>query len=195
MNKSNKLTGKDLVNVGIYTAIYFAIMMIAGFLGFIPIMIPLLTVICPLLGGIPFMLFLSKTKKFGMVTIFSILVGVLMAVAGMGIYVIGASIVFGIIADLIFKSGNYASGKKSVLGYAVFCIWIFGNEMPFFVNRAGQFEALAEGFGQEYADALTTIMPMWIAPVLIAACFGFGIVGAFIGKSVCKKHFIRAGIV
>ena len=195
MNKSNKLTGKDLVNVGIYSAIYFAIMMLAGFLGFVPIFIPLLTVICPILGGIPFMLFLSKTKKFGMITIFSILIGVLMAVAGMGVYVIAASIIFGILGDLIFKSGNYSSSKKSVLGYAVFSIWVFGNEMPFFVNRAGQFEALAEGFGQEYADALTTIMPTWIAPVLILACFVSGIIGAFIGKAVCKKHFSRAGIV
>lgn len=195
MNKENKLTGKDLVNIGIYTAIYFAMMLITGFLGFIPIFIPLLTVICPILGGIPFMLFLSKTKKFGMVTIFSTLVGLLMCVTGMGIYVIAASFVFGLLADLIFKSGNYVSAKKSIWGYAVFCIWVFGNEMPFFVNRQGQFEQLAEGFGPEYAEALTTLMPMWIAPVLVIACFVCGIIGAYLGKAICKKHFNRAGIV
>ncbi len=43
--KNNKLTGKDLVTVGIYTALYFVVGMGAGFLGFFPIFIPLLTVI------------------------------------------------------------------------------------------------------------------------------------------------------
>ena len=34
--------------------------------------------ICPIVGGIPFMLFLTKTKKFGMITIMGILMGLVM---------------------------------------------------------------------------------------------------------------------
>ena len=33
----NKLQGKDLINVGIFTAIYFVVMMAIAMLGFIPI--------------------------------------------------------------------------------------------------------------------------------------------------------------
>ena len=69
MKNLNKLEGKDLVNIGIYCAIFFIIVMVVSFLGFIPVMIPLLTVFCPLAGGIPFMLFLTKVKKFGMIFI------------------------------------------------------------------------------------------------------------------------------
>lgn len=46
----------------------------------------------------------------------------------------------------------------------------------------------------EYAATLNTYMPMWIAPILLVACFVFGIVGGLIGKAICKKHFQRAGI-
>lgn len=76
---NTKLTGKDLVTVGIYTAIYFVSMMIVGFLGFIP----LLAVLVPFLGGIPFMLFLSKTNKFGMIILFSTIIVFLMFATGM----------------------------------------------------------------------------------------------------------------
>ena len=52
----NKLQGKDLINVGIFTAIYFVVMMAIAMLGFIRIFLPLLIVLVPLIGGIVMML-------------------------------------------------------------------------------------------------------------------------------------------
>lgn len=63
--KNEKLKGKDLINVGIFSAIYFVIVMAIAMTGFIPVMLPLLAVFVPVLGGIPFMLFLTKVKKPG----------------------------------------------------------------------------------------------------------------------------------
>lgn len=57
MNTSGKLKGKDLINIGIYAAIYCVIMTAVAMLGFIPIMMPMLCVLVPLLGGIPYMLY------------------------------------------------------------------------------------------------------------------------------------------
>ena len=65
---NNKLQGKDLINIGIFTAIYFIVIFAAASIGFIPIFIPLISVIVPLVGGIPMMLFFSKIKKFGMMS-------------------------------------------------------------------------------------------------------------------------------
>lgn len=193
--KKQKLVGKDLVTIGIYTAIYFIVIMAVAFLGFIPVFIPLLSVLVPLIGGIPFMLFLSKTKKFGMITIFSTLNGLLMFLTGMGIYAVFTGLIFGFIADMIVKSGNYKSVSKSLWGYSVFSIWLFGNFMPFYIGRQSQFEMLTQGYGKEYANALETLMPIWLAPVLLICCFVFGAIGGFLGKKICKKHFERAGIV
>ena len=61
---SNKLQAKDLINVGVFTAIYFVIFFAGMMLGYIPIFIPLLGLVCPILCGIPFMLYLTKVKKF-----------------------------------------------------------------------------------------------------------------------------------
>ena len=42
---NNKLQGKDLINIGIFTAIYFIVIFAAASIGFIPIFIPLISVI------------------------------------------------------------------------------------------------------------------------------------------------------
>ena len=193
--KNNRLTGKDLVTVGIYTALYFVVGMGAGFLGFFPIFIPLLTVIVPVLGGIPFMLFASKVKKFGMITLLSAINGICMFAAGMGPYVAGTGIVFGLLADFLIKSGEYKSAKKMLLGYALFSLWLFGNYIPFYIGREAQFAMLISGYGEEYARALETLMPLAFAPVMFIAPFVAGLIGGFLGKAVCKKHFERSGIL
>ena len=109
-----KLNGKDLINIGIFSAIYFVIVFITAMLGMVPILYPMLTVICPLVGGVVYMLFLTKVKKFGMIWIMSILMGILMLISGMSWYALAIGVFSGLIADLIFKSGNYGSSVKGV---------------------------------------------------------------------------------
>lgn len=192
---TNRIEAKDLINVGIFTVLYFVLSMAVAMLGFIPIFIPLLAVLCPLVGGIPFMLFLTRVKKFGMITIMSIVLGILMAVGGMGIMALPISIVTGLCADLICRSGKYASANKCLLGYGVFSIWVVGNFLPIYMNREGYAANLiTSGYGAEYADALMRMMPGWYLPVSVVVCFVCGILGGLIGRALLKKHFIRAGI-
>lgn len=194
--KNERMNAKDLMTVGLFTAIIFILSMAAGMLGFIPILIPFLTVIVPLLCGIPFMLFLTKTKKFGMITIMGTLCGFLLGIMGMGVYWVTATgVIAGFCADLIFRSGNYASAKKGVLSHAVFSQWAFGSMIPIVVTRDAYFAKLINGgYGEEYANALMRYVPDWSLVPILAAGFIAGIVGALIGKAVLKKHFVRAGI-
>ena len=128
----NKLQGKDLINVGIFTAIYFVVMMAIAMLGFIPIFLPLLIVLVPLIGGIVMMLYYSKVQKFGMVSLTGLICGILMLLTGMGYWSIITGAVFGVLADLVLKSGDYKSAKKSILGYAVFSLWMVGTYIPMY---------------------------------------------------------------
>ena len=60
----NRLQGKDLINIGIFTAIYFIVIFAAASIGFIPIFIPLISVIVPLVGRHPHdAVFTPKFKK------------------------------------------------------------------------------------------------------------------------------------
>jgi len=193
MKNENKLKGKDLINIGIYAAIYCVIMTCIAMLGYIPIMMPLLAVFCPLVGGIPMMLFYTKTKKFGMITIMSVIIGIYLWVTGMGIYPAIFGVVFGFLADLVAKSGGYKSFAKTVLSYGVMCLMLFGNFLPLYIDREGYFASRQE-FGQEYIDSLGNIMQPWTAPAIIIASFVFGVLGALLGKALLKKHFVKAGI-
>ena len=77
---SNKLQAKDLINLGLFTVLYFVIgCCVAIPVGFVPIFLPILGALWSLITGIPFMLFLTRVKKFGMVTIMAILSGLLPA--------------------------------------------------------------------------------------------------------------------
>lgn len=192
--KTNKLQAKDLVNIGIYAGIYLVLTCVLAFLGMIPIFYPLLAVITPIIGGIPFMLFLTKARKFGMITIMSTLMGIVMLLVGMGYFTMITSIVFGILADFIWKSGNYVSAKASVLTSAVFSLWCIGNYLPIYVIRDSHYKSVIAGYGKEYADTYMSLFPNWMLPVLIIACFISGIIGGFIGKALLKKHFKKAGI-
>ena len=116
---NNKLQGKDLINIGIFTAIYFIVIFAAASIGFIPIFIPLISVIVPLVGGIPMMLFFSKIKKFGMLTICGVLLGIIMLLTGMGWWCIPTGLIFGLISDFMMKACDYKNAKREVLIHGV----------------------------------------------------------------------------
>ena len=64
--KTNRLNGKDLINIGIFTAVYFILnLLIAAAMGFIPIVNMMIPFVSSLVLGIPMMLYFSKIKKFG----------------------------------------------------------------------------------------------------------------------------------
>ena len=192
--KSSRLQGKDLMNIGINSAIYCVIVTGVAMLGYIPIMMPMLCALVPLIAGVPFMLFLTKVKKFGMIWIMSIIIGIFMILTGMAHYALIVGFFTGLIAELIYKSGNYASQTKAVLTCGVFSMWAWGNFIPLFFNREAYW-ATRQSFGEEYITTLNSLMPMWLCPVLLIASFVFGIIGGMFGKALLKKHFKKAGIV
>ena len=127
-NKSKKLKAKDFITIGIFTAILFAVEFAFGMLGYIhPFIVASYVVILPLASGIPMMLFYTKVEKFGMITIVSVLMAIIMFIGGMGYLGAPLIIISGLIADVIAKSGNYKSSKKTILSFGVFNLWICAN--------------------------------------------------------------------
>ena len=176
-----KLQGKDLINVGIFTAIYFVVFMAVAMLGFIPIFLPLLIAIAPLIAGIVMMLYYSKIQKFGMVSLTGLICGILMLLTGMGYWSIITGFVFGVLADLILKSGDYKSAKKGIISHGVFSMWIIGNYIPIVVTRDSYYQDLITGYSQEYADAIMGYISAYTLPLLLIAGFVCGVIGAIIG--------------
>ncbi len=192
----NKIQAKDLINIGLFTVIYFVLgCCVAIPIGFVPIFLPILGSLWTLITGIPFMLFAVRVKKFGMVTIMAILSGLLMGLTGMGFWGILTGAIFGVLGDLVMKSGNYQSAKKTILGYGVFSLWMVGTYIPMYFMVEQSRADFAKSFGDEYADKVMSVMPMWSIVLVIAGIFLFALLGGIIGKAILKKHFVKAGIV
>ena len=54
--------------------------------------------------------------------------------------------------------------------------------------------SFAASFGEEYADRVMAVMPMWSIILVVAGIFVFAILGGLLGKALLKKHFAKAGI-
>ena len=196
-NKSKKLKAKDFITIGIFTAILFAVEFALGMLGYIhPFIVASYVIILPLASGIPMMLFYTKVEKFGMITIVSVLLAIIMFVGGMGYLGAPLIIISGLVADFIAKSGNYKSFKKTVLSFGVFNLWICSNYFPILVTAESYRKDLIDGgFSAEYANNLFAAINVKTIGILVVLCFVFGCIRAVIGKAVVKKHFEKAGIV
>ena len=196
MNNS-KLKAKDFITVGIFTALIFVVEFACGILGFIhPYIVASYVVMIPLVGSIHMMLFYTKVDKFGMITIMSVLIAIIMFVTGMGWLGAPLIITAGITADLIAKKGGYKSFKHTAISYGVFCLWICANYFPVIVTAKSYRESLIDGgYSAQYCDSLFRAINSKTIAVLLILCFVFGVIGAFVGKAVVKKHFEKAGIV
>lgn len=193
---NNKMQAKDLINIDLFTVLYFVLgCCVAIPIGFVPIFLPILGSLWTLITGIPFMLFAVRVKKFGMVTVMAILSGLLMGLTGMGFWGILTGAVFGLLGDLIMKSGSYQSAKKTLLGYGVFSLWMVGTYIPMYFMVEQSRADFAKSFGDEYADKVMSVMPMWSIVLVIAGIFLCALLGGLIGKAILKKHFAKAGIV
>ncbi len=193
----NKLTSKDFITIGIFTALLFVVEFACAMLGFIhPYIVAAYVIIIPLVAGIPMMLFYCKVEKFGMITIMSVLLAIIMFVTGMGWLGAPMIILIGLAADLIARSGNYKSGKKTLLSYGVFSIWICANYIPVITTAESYRQNLLDaGYSAEYCSNLFAVINSHTILILIALCFIFGIIGGIIGKKIVRKNFEKAGIV
>ena len=192
MEKKN-LGVKQLITVGIFTALYLVIFFICGMLGYIPIIYALLPFVVPILCGIPYMLFLTRVDRFGMTTIMSILCGLFMMLTGHTYVPLVTAIIAGVAGDLIFRAGKYKSRKASVIGYAVSSLWVLGALLPFIIMRDRFYQMMVDSMTLDYTETVFALFDKvaWAFPIMSLAG---GVIGAFIGFAALKKHFQKAGI-
>ena len=191
-----KIEIKDLITVGVFTALYFVVTFLVACLGFIPIFMAIMPLIGPIFSGIPLMLYFSKIKHFGMVSITSVIIAILMFIFGhpypIFVFCIGA----GLITELVLRAGRYESIKHCVVGSATFSLWLLGMVIAFFFSfRESYFASIVDGYGQEYVDKMMSYTPNWMFFAMILMCLVGGTIGGLLGAKVLKKHFRKAGMI
>lgn len=190
----NKWTAKEAIQVGIYTALYFVVAMVMGSIGFLLILYPVAPMAIALVGGSVFVLFLTKVRHFGMVTVMGALISAALALTGHGLYSLLFGIPIAIVADAVCKIGQYRTFKWIRLAHGIFSLLVIGSYLPMFLAADDFYKSIGASMGEAYATSLRSYMPLWMFPIIIVLAFIGGIIGAQIGKILLKKHFQRAGI-
>ena len=190
----DRLGGKDLINIGIFTAIYFVVVFAVACLGFIPILMAAICGIIPLIAGIPYMLFLTRARKFGMITILGLLTGIIMFITGMGYFSIATGLICGLIADLILRAGGYKSLKCSVASHCVFSLWVIGTMLPMWILGQAYFEPYRASQGDAFVNESLAYLSGGMLVIVVVGIIVCALIGAAIGTKVLRKHFERAGI-
>ena len=192
---NSRLVLKDLVNIGIFSVIYFAVMFIVGMpLGFLVVTYLAFPFAASLVLGLVALFFLAKTPKPFALFIFAAIPGCLMTLMGHTPVVAVHSLIIATLAELVRKAIGYKTVKGSIAGYALMSLGLCGAFWQIFLLK-DQYYALTEKMmGAEYATQLVSL-PIWIMPILYVTAFAGGLLGGLLGKKVLKKHFEKAGLV
>ncbi|WP_066900949.1 MptD family putative ECF transporter S component [Streptobacillus notomytis] len=192
--KNNKLKIKDLVTIGVFSIIYFISMFIIGMMGIVPILFLVFPTILGIFTGTIVMLFMTKVQKPWALFIFGIFSPFIMFSMGHTYVILVHAIIVMFIAEMIRRVGNYNSYKYNMFAFAIFNTWICGSLMQMLLAREKYIE-LSMMMGKEYVDILEKLIsyPNMLL-VYLGSIIG-GIIGAYIGKILLKKHFEKAGII
>ena len=141
-----------------------------------------------LVCGIPYMLFLTRVSKFGMVTLLGLILGIVMFLSGHTWVPIVVFTLFAFIADCILKMGNYSSMKYSIISHGVFIMGIMGNMLPFFILRDYFMEAMRVSMGNDYVNVIAPFLNNGVYSDCVLV--GFAIVCSCHGISFWKLFYL-----
>ena len=181
---------KDFMNVALFTVLYYVAFFVGMCVGYVPVLMPTLPLVTGIVCGIPFMLFLTKVKKPGMVLLMGIICGLLSLTMGSGVWPLVTAVIASLLAELILWALHYAHSMKSTLVYAAFSLWSTGYGLRLYLASFESYrETLVEQYGEEYvAEMLANVsgVGFWSGVGLTAVG---GLLGGLLGYAVFRKHF------
>ena len=189
----------DLITIGVFTAIYFALVAVCTFAsaiifaGFGSILLPAL---CALVAGCVYMLLVARLGKFGGITVMGLVMGLFFLVSGHFVLAFLANIVCAVAADLIAAVGKYRSKIGILISYVVFSYGLTGPILPLWFMKDAYVASLeAKGKDAAYIDgvfAQVNTGSFWLAMAAVLVC---ALIGGWFGQRMMRKHFAKAGII
>jgi len=191
-----RFSARDLVNVAIFAVIYFVIVFVIAMLGIISPLVMLITLpLGVIAAGIPYLLFLTRVRHAGMVTLFGVVIGLLYLMMGHPLISTVVTVVASLLAELILSAGKYRSKWAGIGAYTAFSLWFVGPWIPLFVNRAEYLRSPGmAAMGPDYVARFDQIVTVPALLGVFAATLVCGLLGGLLGSALLRKHFVRAGL-
>ena len=170
--KSRGMSGKDVITVGIFSAIYFAINFAFMLLGGLH---PLLWILMPgfiaLFTGIPYLMMCAKVQK------------------------VGSVLLMGLITGLIY----YVTGQFTVVilvSFVLFSVGMVGSPLPIWLMREDFLRQITEqGMPADYVNTLAALSSNGMLIVLFLAPVVGAVIGGILARAMFRKHFEKTGLV
>ncbi len=192
---SRRLAPPDLITVGIFTAMYFAVFFGFGMLGFFgPAVHAVGMVLGSLANGVVFALYTTRIRKPGMVLLTALVSALLMLLTGHAWTTLLTAALFGGLADLVLARGGYRSRWAGVLSYGLFSLWVCGPLLPLYYQREAYLADINRQMGEVYAQAWEALFSPGFLLALLGLVFIGSCLGGLLGQKLLRKHFVRAGI-
>lgn len=193
---SLRFTARDLTGTAIFAVIMIVVTYAIGMLGiFSPLVWLAIVPISVLVNGIVFMLFLTRVKHAGMVTLLGIVVALFYLLTGNTIFSTIGIILLAVLAEVVLWVGGYRSRWAAIWAYTIFALSFFTSFLPLVFDRENYLRSPSfTTMGEEYvtgADALTTLPVLGVLAIGVAVA---GFLGGLLGSAVLRKHFVRAGL-
>ena len=182
----HSLKPKDLITVGVFTAMYFVVFFGFGMLGlFGPAVHAVGIVLGSLANGIVFALYITRIRKPGMIFLTGIISSLLMVLTGHAWTTLVTAAVFSILAEIVLASA---------LAYGVFSLWVAGPILPLYYQHDAYIADIGKKMGDGYARAWETLFSPAFLLGLLVVVFVSSFLGGRLGQKMLRKHFMRAGI-
>ena len=197
INQNRKLTGKDVIAIGIYSAIYFVLNFAAMMTGLIPLLWILLPGTVAILTGIPFLMMAVKVPKPGAVLIMGFITAFLYFVTGQFTVLILITMLIACVLSEAYRYITKYNLKFSnlALAFILFGYGMTGSPLALFVYRESFLAQIGETMSQEYVTAISSYITTPMLILLLVSPIAGGFFGVLIAGGIFKKHFKKAGIV
>ena len=196
INDKKGLSVKDLVTIGIFSALFLVFALVGGIF-FAPN--PVLTFYMPvgsaLLCGPIYLLMLAKVQKRWAASILGAILCIIWFVTGMHWAFALGYLIMAVVADFVAGTKQYKSKKINSLSYILFSLGGTGSYLVFFADPQGWAQTmLGNGTEQSYIDTMQTTANAGIFIAMFVALLVTASISAFVGCKMLKKQFEKAGI-
>ncbi|GAU75838.1 MptD family putative ECF transporter S component [Fusibacter sp. 3D3] len=198
--KSELFQIKDFILIGVLSAVFFAVYMVIAMVT--AMASPVVHIFSPaingIVGGIIYLLLISKIPKKGVFTISTIIVMVLFQFTGGGYLPwFITTLLSAVIADLICMPTRYSHFKSIALGFGIMITGqALGNVIPVVIfAESFRNDFISRGVDPAFLDPMIQFIEGPMSIVILVISFAGGVFGMLLGKRLLNKHFKKAGIV
>ena len=191
-----KLTGKDLITIGIFTTILYVLSLLVSFVGFTAFSSMFASPLYALLAGPIYMLYITRVKKPFALTITGVFCSLMCLLSFTSIIMALLSLICFIVADLIANTKKFESFKTNTISYLVFSLWSLAINGAYWYMQDFMVEySLSFNMEQSWLDEMIALATPLNFIIMVLGTLICAYIGVLFAKIMFKKHFKKAGII